>query len=328
VDVFVDLSNVAKDTSLGPSDHHASLARWDRLRQAWHMSGRSPATFHLVADASLKSALSPLDVRRLAGWVTSGDVVVCADADAEILRRAVETRGVALSNDRFVDHRRLDGLQAAAQLVGWVARGPDVRLVDRTLTRLQSVLISQRALKQELKALGLREDSPELTYKWACIDRACPEDLVALPLVRGGSPRCPACDSFLDRRDAWNLPVWLKVLFDGDEVTRFVLEDGDVVVVGKTGDPETLDLVEVGVPGEAVALLDEQHALLINEGGSIFVRDLATTRGVQLRLPAAARANVLSPPLPVSSESLTRVPAGAKVILGRTRTTIQIAGSP
>ncbi len=56
----------------------------------------------------------------------------------------------------FVDHLRMPGLDRVA-LIGWAVRDGVLRLVPRSLDRLQSVLISQRAEKQLRKELGLSD---------------------------------------------------------------------------------------------------------------------------------------------------------------------------
>lgn len=229
VRVFVDLSNVAKDELLGYSTEHAAMSRWDRLKAVWTRERPAPpATFLLIADSSLVRALSAGDRTRLAQLVERGQAVVVPDADVEVLRRAVHSCGVALSNDRYVDHRKTEGLDRA-QLVGWVVRGDSIRLQQRSLERLLSAVISARAKKQALKDLGLREDAPELDYRWFCRNDGCSTDLVVLPLLTRGNVTCPDCGSFLDRGDPWSDPIWLKVLHDGKEVRRFVLEAGEVL---------------------------------------------------------------------------------------------------
>ncbi len=169
--VFVDLSNVCKDASLGVSQHHAALHRWERLHAEW-LRVRGRAKFTLVADRSLLTALSRVEQARLHALVDAGQAVIVDDADTEVLRRAIAAEGSALSNDRFVDHRRLEGLQKA-HLIGWVARGSGIRFQERSLARLLSVLVSRRADKQALKDLGLRDDSTLLERKWFCRNSGC-----------------------------------------------------------------------------------------------------------------------------------------------------------
>src|SRR4051794_24997860 len=105
--VFVDLSNVCKDETLGASFGHATWARWELLRQAWLRTQDPRSTFVLVADSSLRRALSRTDEVRLEQAAQSGSLIEVPDADVEVLNRALEAQGTALSNDKFKDHRRI-----------------------------------------------------------------------------------------------------------------------------------------------------------------------------------------------------------------------------
>lgn len=324
--VFVDLSNVAKDPSLGVSNHHADLTRWDRLRSEWLRVHETERTFLLIADQSLSRALSRGDQARLDWYADRDEVVVVADADVEILRRAIAAGGIALSNDRFVDHRRIADLQKA-KLVGWIARVGTVRFQERSLERLLSALVSHRAQRQNLKEMGLSEDSPVLLTRWYCRDAACPIDQVGVPRMTAGSARCPECGAFLDRGDSWNSPIWIKVMHGNAEILRTVLEDGDSVCVGSGASPDLLPLGPGAEIADSLAKLESRHAELRNEAGRLLVRDMGTVLGTAIRQPAAGQRNFLMPPAPLSAMRFTVVGVGSKVVLGRTRLTVQISGS-
>ncbi len=323
--VFVDLSNVCKDATLGFSENHAALHRWERLRAEW-LRVRGRADFVLVADRSLLTALSRLEQVRLHALADAGQAVIVDDADTEVLRRAIAAEGSALSNDRFVDHRRLEGLQKA-HLVGWVARRDGIRFQERSLARLLSVLVSRRADKQALKDLGLQEDSTLLQRKWFCRNSGCDRDLIATPRVVQNAPTCPACGGFLEAGDTWRLPLWLKVLHGDAELARTVLEDGEHLILGNGTDSNTLPLPSEAASRPDVLLLSDRHAEFANVSGQLFVTDLGTAHGTAVRLPPAGARNVLLPPAPVLSHRPTPVPAGAKVVLARTRITCQLSGS-
>lgn len=323
--VFVDLSNVSKDASLGASENHAALHRWERLRAEW-LRVRGRADFVLVADRSLLTALSRVEQARLNALVSAGQAMIVDDADTEVLRRAMATEGYALSNDRFVDHRRLQGLQKA-HLVGWVARGDGIRFQERSLARLLSVLVSRRADKQALKELGLQEDSTLLQRKWFCRNAGCNRDLVASPRVVRDAPTCPACGGFLEAGDTWRVPLWLKVLHGDVELLRTVLEDGEHLILGNGTDGATLPLASGAASQPDVLRLSDRHAEFANVDGHLLVTDLGSAHGTSIRLPAARERNLLLPPGPLLSHQPTLVPAGAKVVLARTRITCQLSGS-
>ena len=322
--VVVDLSNVARDRSLGASSHLADLGRWYRLHAAFRAEVDPSADFQLVADASLRQDLSRVDQTEFDRLVREGDVTVVPDADVEVLARAIDHAGAALSNDRFVDHRRIEGL-TRANLMGWVARGSSIRIVARPLERLLSAMISQRALQQELKDAGLTDDSPELRTRWTCVDPACLLDLVAVPRMKAGSARCPQCNSYLDRGAPWRRPVWLKVLNATGDLARFVLEDNDEL-------PLVEALAMRGVQsrdGEnlSIAALIPEGVYVRNRLGAVHVYLLSQASGVRLRYPASGQRNLHSPPVPAPVDHWVALTTGLKVVLGPAGTTLQLAGS-
>lgn len=324
--VFVDLSNVVKDQGLGGGNAHAALSRWDRLKRVWEQERPGPTEFLLIADNSLRRAMSRAEGIRLDQMVSWEQAIFSADADIEVLRRAIEYSGSAFSNDRFVDHRRMRGLHSA-NLVGWIVRGPTIRLQQRSLDRWLSVLISARAQKQDLKELGLHTDSPELKYRWFCINAACDRELVSTPRVVKGSATCPDCDAYLDQGELWQTPIWLKIQHGATEITRFVIEDGEAGYVGRGRGDDVVSLAGEQQYHKDVGLLDERHLELRNDRGRLKVRDNHSQRGTAVRRPAAGQLNILGPPLLLTSGAPITVGEGVKVVLGRTLFTVQISGA-
>ncbi|CAB4968961.1 MAG: hypothetical protein F2840_15685 [Actinobacteria bacterium] len=324
--VFVDLSNVAKDPLLGFSADHAALSRWDRLRAVWLRDHAGQPDFTLIADSTLPRALSATDQGRLTSMVNSGAAVVVADADTEVLARAVASSGIALSNDRYVDHRKLAGLHQA-RLVGWVVRGENVRLQERSLERLLSAVISARAQKQIFKELGIAEDAPELSYRWFCRDTGCRETLVAIPRFERRDPVCPSCGGFVDRGAPWQSPIWIKIMRGPDELCRFVLEDGERTFVGRGQGDDVVTVGDEEEADEALTFLAERHVELTNTEGTLHVRDNNTERGTTLRRQVKGHLGQFQPPMPVPADRTTIVGLGTKVVLGKSPFTIQIAGS-
>lgn len=323
VAVFVDLSNVAKDPLLGFSADHAALSRWDRLRAVWLRDRGESPTFTLIADSTLPRALSVTDQSRFTAMLHSGEAVVVGDADTEVLVRAIEGSGIALSNDRYVDHRKLAGLDNA-RLVGWIVRGDTVRLQDRSLTRLLSAVISARAQKQAFKELGIDDDAPELAFRWFCRDNTCVETLVAVPRIKRGDAVCPSCEGFVDRGAPWDAPIWIKIMRGGDELSRFVLENGESTFVGRGhGD----DVVTVAGDLATLTHVAERHIELTNADGTLLLRDNNTEQGTTLRRQVKGQVGMYQPPMPVLADRTTVVGIGTKVVMGKTPFTIQIAGS-
>lgn len=322
--VVVDLSNVARDRSLGESSHLADLGRWYRLRAAFRDGVDSSADFQLIADATLRRDLSRVDQTEFDRLAQAGVVTVVPDADVEVLARAIDHAGAALSNDRFVDHRRIEGL-ARAHLMGWVARGPSIRIVARPLERLLSAVISQRALQQELKDAGLTEDSPELRNRWTCVDPACLRDLVAIPQMKAGSARCPECDSYLDRGAPWRRPVWLKVLDPTGDLARFVLEEDDEFPLAELLAARGVGSREGG--NTSITALIPEGLFVRNRMGIVYIYLVPGGLEVRLRYPASGERNRHSPPVPAPVDQWVALTTGLKVIFGPSGTSLQLAGS-
>jgi hypothetical protein len=323
--VFVDLSNVTKHDLLGFSQHHAAFSRWDRLKNEWLRSRGDSFEFILIADNSLYRALSNADQRKLKDAELRGEIVLAEDADTEILRRAVTGGGTVLSNDRFVDHLRMPGLDSV-RLVGWAVRGDNLLLVDRSLDRLRSAIISARAHKQLLKEAGLQEDSPQLRFRWFCRETTCSDDLVPVPAVKSDSTSCPSCGAFLEKGDEWRDPVWLKIMHGRTEINRFVLEEGENVFVGRAADDETISLADDFDHVSDVLALDLHQILLQNRGGKLYVIGQETARGTALRYPVGGQRNLLAPPVPVKPGEERLISIGWKIVLARTPFTVQISG--
>ena len=323
--LFVDLSNVAKDPVLGFSTQHATLVRWDRLRSLWHQDRGIPEHVLLIADSSLYGALNRQEKSVLERWVASQTAILVPDADVEVLRRAVAVDGIALSNDRYVDHRRIDGLERV-RLVGWVARGGNLRLQDRSLDRLLSAMISERGYKQEMKLLGLDKDAPALRFRWRCIYPACEEDLVMLPISDRESFRCPRCSSYLEQGQPWESPIWIKIMDTSGEVTRFVLEDGDQVVIGRSTGDGVISLDGLVGDAQDLSTVEARHVELQNSEGVLRIRDNGSEHGTRIRRPAAGNLNRLSPPMPVLGSDFVVVGRGTKIVLGQSRVVVQISG--
>lgn len=323
--LVVDLSNVAKDPLLGFSTQHASLVRWDRLQTVWTQDRGIPEHVLLVADSSLVSALSRQEKLRLERWVASNYAIVVPDADVEVLRHAREVDGIALSNDRYVDHRRIEGLERV-KLVGWVVRGGEIRLQNRSLDRLLSAMISERGYKQEMKRQGLDKDAPELKFRWRCAYDGCNEDLVLLPTNVRGSLQCPRCSSYLEQGRPWNSPIWIKILDTSGEVTRFVLEDGDQVFIGRSPGDGVIALDGLVSDGQDLSTVGERHLELQNTHGVLRIRDNGSQHGTRIRRPAAGDLNRLSPPMPILSSDYAVVGRGTKIVLGQSKVAVQISG--
>jgi hypothetical protein len=118
----------------------------------------------------------------------------------------------------------------------------------------------------------------------------------------------------------------LKIMHGQTEVNRFVLEDGEVVYVGRGVDDETVSLADDFDHATDVLNVGLRHVELSNVDGRLYARDTDTGLGTRMRYPVGTR-NVVSPPVPLPSDEPKAVGVNWKIVLGRTPFTVQISGA-
>jgi hypothetical protein len=110
------------------------------------------------------------------------------------------------------------------------------------------------------------------------------------------------------------------------EVTRFVLEDGDQVVIGRSTGDGVISLDGLVGDAQDLSTVEARHVELQNSEGVLRIRDNGSEHGTRIRRPAAGNLNRLSPPMPVLGSDFVVVGRGTKIVLGQSRVVVQISG--
>ena len=318
----VDLSNVCASPDLG--GNWCSLARWQTLESAWRRQIDRDQEFVLICDRTLHGALRPSDHALFQRLKATGQLSVSTldDADPDILEVAISRGGVVVSNDHFTDHRRIAGVEQVDRW-GWKRRSGELRFENETLFRPLSHLISRRAQAQSLKKEGLEPGSAELKHRWECTTAGCPESELLVPRMRGGAATCPSCNAFLAAGEEWRDPVWVKVLFRGEELGRLLIEDGGVAELGRGNLIDAEDVGEIEGLADALARVSRGHVRLSNVEGSLAFEDLGSKNGLTLRSPAARERKLLGPAARTTRGTLVK---GAVLLLGGTAVALELSG--
>ncbi len=322
--VLVDLSNACRDTALGFSSNGASWQRWLRLRAAVCVRLGDSVTFFLVADSNLRRLFSRSDQIRYDQSLADGVLEVSDEADRLLLATAVGRNAGVLSNDRFTDYLKMPGV-AKLKVLRWGVRMGTVLLSEVQMELPHSILVTERAEREERKRNWA--DAADLKRRWRCANAACPETSVLVPDFRNNSALCPRCSSYLFDDGDWNLAAMVKVLCYGEEVGRFILEDGDRLVMGAASDSGAVDISQRLKSSDA-GRVSARHLEVSNADGQIFVEDLNSAHGSELLVPAdsALRRRAWRPGARIQSGRVVALKRGFRVRLGGTQLVVELSG--
>ena len=144
--VIVDLSNLTREKSLGPSAYAASLHRWDKVRAAWVKTfGEPPDGFLLVADANLMSKMGRSDQRRLQDLVADGIAEIASEdveADDLIFDHLTSRKATVLALDKYRDKmKRVEARNSDVRYV--VSDGVSISFPRRKHERMLSAEVTR-----------------------------------------------------------------------------------------------------------------------------------------------------------------------------------------
>lgn len=322
--LVVDLSNVLRDAALGPVfGVEAAWHRWERLKTALSREADLDL-LHLrfVADSNLRELLAPSDRSNFDLMYRAGGLEVEAKADESILRWGLQGH-VVVSNDNFTEFLR-DSAFTSVSACRWRVEPSGMLLLERrSLAHLPSRLASRRGDREVMKFRGLSDDSPALLRKWICREPSCPADVVPFPDMRHTDARCPDCESYLVDSGPWRDPLWIKVKVEqGDEI-REVLEDGDVLLVGRTDDGDVLGVGHLSPRGSAS--IDSKHLELRNERGRLKMK-LLSANGARLKHAEPGIQRRFGPPVQVRVDSTLVLGVGDRLHLAASDIFIELSG--
>ncbi|MFE0036047.1 FHA domain-containing protein [Streptomyces sp. NPDC059015] len=298
-DYLVDLSNIARQTSIGgPGDR--SLHRLRLVLQGLvRLTGDPSVSVYLIADSSLlggqKHFTDPAEARLLRRWVTAGLVEEVADADDRVLEIAGMTGIQVITGDYYVDHRPdhpwIQG-NTWQFLKPEPGRKGSVRLVPLDMGVRTQAEISRRMELSALKKQGLLTSARKplidvVTRAWRCPEARCSlysvrsGGRVLLPRMRRGVPTCELHGTPLLDDGPRPGAAQLKAVIDGTCAARYTLDEGSQTGIGRNPGEGGIALHGL-LTAETAARVSRRHVVVQIKGGSVVVRD-TSTYGTRMR---------------------------------------------
>ncbi|MEV7725987.1 FHA domain-containing protein [Streptomyces sp. NPDC087917] len=317
-DHLVELSNVVRQTNIGPRGPRSLLRFGLVLRALRELTGDPGVRVYVVADTSLlgghREFADPTEVRLLRRWVADGLVEEVGDADERILELARVTGTRVVTGDKYVDHRlEHPWIQGNTwQFLRPEPRGGGaVTLVPMDMGVSSAAEISRRMELSALKKQGLLGPSRTplievVTRSWRCPEPRCTlydrrkGDRVLLPRMRGGAPTCELHGLRLVDDGPRRGTTQLKAVVDGVCVARYTLDEGARALVGRLPGPEGIALHSLLSP-EVAAQVSRTHVSVSAHGGAVTVRDVSSY-GTRMRVAGGRGGFGPWEPLPPDAE--------------------------
>ncbi len=301
VEAIVDVANIVRERS-GEDGRPADLARLsavvgalaDRLRD-------NDVLVYGLVDASLLTdrSLTPDERGELAAWAAEHRIEVVPDADPRILELAELLSIPVVSNDRFLDfyrtHTWIPGSRGRF-LTHHHDPGGRVRVRPRVMDVPEEWRLSRKEEESLLKSARLYERETGrgrtdiLTRRWLCPAEGCTwfgrkqtRNVRPVPVRKGSDVVCP--DHGLRLRDAGPRPacVQMKVVVDGRVRSRFLVDEGQEVLVGRAPSGPRVCRLEPWLDAATAAWTSRTHlSLRLDARGGLVVRD-RSTNGTRVR---------------------------------------------
>ncbi|GAA3225145.1 hypothetical protein GCM10010468_52640 [Actinocorallia longicatena] len=268
-------------------------ARLERLVEAWRDEHGPSVKVLLVADNSLAYALQGDDRRKFAELRGTGEVRTATVADGLVLNLARQNRMHVLSADTFKHLRREHPWieKAPERFHSWTMDADRIRFVPSGIRRITP---GERSWTDDFRTVPAA-GSKILLRSWRCDAEPCPYSgtrvghLLVWPRTDGeGRAVCPECGTPLTGlgRRLPTREILVEDLGTGAEITRFLLEDGFPLVVGRGTASGGVDLQPAGRgPAKPLLRVGRQHALLrLDAAGPprLTVVDLGTRGGTAI----------------------------------------------
>jgi hypothetical protein len=336
--LFVDLSNLCRDTRLLAAGVDADLTVLERFRLAVEQSNSiSVGRIHCIADRSLFPLLAPKQKRIARELEQSGELEFSALADERLLSLAFDDEefgqhGLVASMDYFDDFRRtFPQIQGSTdRFVGWT---PDEAGMPRVEFRNMGVhshrRLSRKEESAEFKARRLRRDSvvqrATATY-FRCASGTClvaqlwPHRLPELPQFDDVNDQfvCPSCEGPLEIGEVRPHATQLVVFLNGVEQVRIMIDDGDHIDIGRKHGDRCFGL-EAALGTEATSAISRRHLRATVHGGRLSVEELESRNGSVLRRDGTETPLSAGDPRGMRPTDVVALPSGITIELsGRT----------
>jgi hypothetical protein len=335
-DAVVDVSNVCWSPCLPPEDRHRP--HWERLElvlAAWRELHGDGVRFRLVADDSLWRAFDRGDLREFRRLIGSGGLVTRQVADTLVLELARDHGLHVITRDHYVDYRLAHPWinYAAGRFHCWtVGDNGRVRIEPLGIVPHSAQTVSVAIEVKDLKRVTrLDSKNPRhrkiLGTRWRCANVRCAQasqwqgQILTWPAVTGdGEALCPSCASVLENLGARD-PLYEVVVEDresGNEITRFPLEEGTPLLVGRGAGLKGIDLGARQTPyRDAVMHVSRRHLLLrielVNTSRRIVAVDLGSRNGTTVE---RWEQKTFLPPKPVPPEKDLYLGSKDRLVLG------------
>lgn len=333
--VLVDLSNLCRDRRLLDTDVRADITLLDGLVKALETSEVAFREVHSIADRSLPPLLDSPGRRRLRVMEQDGSLELSSIADERILDLAFggpgDSRTLVASMDNFDDFRRTyPAIQGSSdRFLGWDREmDGSLRVFRRDMGIHEHQRLSRKEESEELKARRLHRqtiiDQATATY-FRCEQPECllaqlwPERLPELPRFDDLREQfvCPSCGSALVAGEPRPASTQLIVFLHDVEQFRFLLAEGERIVVGRKDTRGCIGLESRLPPGTADTI-SRKHAAFIRSNGRVVAEDLGSRNGSVVRSSDGSRDDVLlapGAPQVIGRRSTVTLPAGITVEL-------------
>lgn len=335
-DAVVDVSNVCWSPYLPPEDRYRP--HWHRLGlvlAAWRELHGAGVRFRLVADDSLWRAFDRDDLREFRRLIDGGELLTRQVADPLVLELARDHGLHVITRDHYVDYRPAHPWidDAADRFHCWVM-GDDGRVRIEPLgivphsAQTVSVAIEVRDLKRVTRLDSKNSRHRRiLGSRWRCVNVRCAEasqwqgQILTWPAVSGdGEALCPSCAGILENLGPRD-PLYEVVVEDrgsGDEITRFPLEQGTPLIVGRGAGLKGVSLDARQTPyRDAVLHVSRRHLMLRIEragtGTRIVAVDLGSRNGT---LVERWEQKAFRPPKPVTPDKDLYLGSKDRLVLG------------
>jgi hypothetical protein len=292
--------------------------------------------FRLIADDSLWRTLDADDLREFRRLIRDGALVTRPVADSLILELARDNGLHVITRDHYVDHRPAHPWidYAPERFHCWTMADGQVRIEPVGIVPHSAQTVSVAMEVKDLKRVTrLDSKNPRhrkiLGTRWKCVNVRCAEasqwqeQILTWPAVTAdGEALCPSCASVLTGQGPRD-PLYEVVVEDrasGNEITRFPLEEGIPLLVGRGAGLKGIDLGARQTPFRAAVLhVSRRHLLLridlVNTSRRIVAVDLGSRNGTTVE---RWEQKAFLPPKPIVPDKDVYLGSKDRLVLGDT----------
>lgn len=292
VELVIDLSNVCRESRLGPS---ASVASWDRFLEVLKLWNDLPNAFPMpivlaVADNSLRYHFSDEDREIFKKAIREGFVIESEKADPIILELADKSDCTVLSNDNFLGYRRsyswMEEEPPRFAQIGTECTPAELEIL--TLAKRTGYSKSRAEEADWLKELRIDLESAVgrdiLKSLYRCDNESClrravgnHESASAPQIAQSGELLCSVCKHRLTVVAGAPRIAILKATSVNESSTQyFSVAKGEEIVIGRSESSIPLDSL---LSTSEISRVSRQHLRISFDGHNVVITDLGSGNG-------------------------------------------------